>query len=995
VHKNATSLIASLTLIAALCAFAKNEGTVEEPLKDATQSSEFMTSVLRTSDGLPANDILDLRETADGYLWLATYQGLVRFDGLHFKSYFNTPVGLRYSTRVGPLELDASGKLWAVPDQIGAVRRDANGFSELLTNTPVLKARIASLCSDGKNNLLWVDANGVAGSFSIDKPEQVKKIPDAKTLVGSRWVRDFKGKVWMADPRGLRIYEDGVWKNVTVAGTATMIVAPRRAGGMWIARDARLRFVTEDGNEHDVSQFPWKGLSRVTCMFEDRWGRLWIGTLAQGLFCYNDGQIKQAVATANSISCLIDDEHDNVWAGTRGGGLIRLRSRQFFLHNHLTGLENEFVRSLAEDNAGRIWMSCADGRVGWWDKGQWHSLGESEGWRNYDSLCVLPASDGTVWISTIHRGVWRWVNGKMVRHKFNGPMPMEPVVDFLEDHRNRLWMVTDNSGVYCFDGKRVFRAANHGLTNSHIRALAEDVNGNIWAGDWEGSLMRLKEGRWEVMRQSSGHADAVRCLMATKDGIWVGTSNGGLLRYKDGKTVRYSMEQGLPDFCVQQLIVDNQGRMWGGTSHELFQVTINQLIEYADGKRSKVDAITYGRNDGLPDVSFASFCDPKCCRGADGQLWLATASGALHFQPSDLRESKMPQVVIDRTLLDGKPLSASDLQHLRPGAGRLEFCYTAPCLTAPERVRFRYQLVGVDPDWVDGEPTRTATYASIPAGSYSFRVMASSPEGVWNPKLATINLVVHPFFWQTNWFIALIAAVGAGGVVWLVRRATVRRLRLRVEQLHQQQAIDRERTRIAQDIHDELGANLTSIGLLADIGKRNKTISDAVTRDLGQISDTARESVAAMDAIVWALNPRNDSLDNFANYIAQFTRDFFRPTNLRTRLDLPVNLPDRPMTTEMRHQLFLIVKESFNNIVRHAEATEVNVELGCDNGHLRMVIADDGKGLTNRIAAEGQDGLVNLRERIGRIGGTVEISSKNGHGTKLEFRVPMTKTELN
>lgn len=150
-----------------------------------------------------------------------------------------------------------------------------------------------------------------------------------------------------------------------------------------------------------------------------------------------------------------------------------------------------------------------------------------------------------------------------------------------------------------------------------------------------------------------------------------------------------------------------------------------------------------------------------------------------------------------------------------------------------------------------------------------------------------------------------------------------------------------------------------------------------------------------MDAIVWALNPRNDSLDNFANYIAQFTRDFFRPTELRTRLNLPTNLPDRPMTTEMRHQLFLLVKESFNNIVRHAEAKEVNVEIACDNGHLRMVIADDGKGIHKQTSDTGQDGLMNLRDRVGRMGGTVDIGNNNGHGTKLEFRVPIDKARMN
>ncbi len=176
------------------------------------------------------------------------------------------------------------------------------------------------------------------------------------------------------------------------------------------------------------------------------------------------------------------------------------------------------------------------------------------------------------------------------------------------------------------------------------------------------------------------------------------------------------------------------------------------------------------------------------------------------------------------------------------------------------------------------ETARSATYASIPAGHHIFRVQASSPEGVWNSQSATVALAVYPYFWQTSWFLAAVTAALAGGGVWSFRRATVRRLGRRVERLRQQHAVQQERARIAQDIHDELGANLTSIGLLADIGTRHKADPAALARDLDHISQTARSSVAAMDAIVWALNPRNDSLDHFANYVAQFTRDFFRPT---------------------------------------------------------------------------------------------------------------------
>lgn len=974
---------------------SRAESSSTEPPKPAplldksSASSQFITTVWKTGEGLPANEILDVCGTPDGFLWLGTYQGLVRFDGVRFETFFNVPTGSRFGSKTGPLDVDDQGRLWFAPDQVGVICLDKGVFTEVLTNGTILRDRVASLCSDGTNGMMWVDVSGGLGRFSTVPPFTATRLQGAASG-GSRWMRDTTGQLWLKSARGLKLYQHGKWRDVPVPGTATLIATPRREGGMWVAREARLRFVTADGKGRDVATVPWAGQSRVSCLEEDSRGRLWIGTVDYGLYCFSGGEFQEVMPSASSISCLWEDLHGDMWAGTRGSGLVRISDRQFFIHDLNSGLRSQFVRSLAQDTAGRMWLATAEGGLGRWEKGAWNWLGEENGWRRYEPMSILPSSDGGVWISTANRNLLRWANGKLTRQNLGPKPPDEAFMGFLEDRKKRLWMVTDNSGVYCLDNNKLTRySTSQGLPSGLIRCLVEDENGEIWAGDWEGGIAQWKDKRFEIVRKPSGHRDAVRSMVATNGALWIGTSAGGLLRFKSGQTARISIDEGLPDVCIQQLLLDGRGSLWGCTAHTLFQIPMAQLNAVADGKLEKVTAISYGRNDGLPDLSFAAWCDPRSWRTADGELWFATANGAVHFHPGSLRETKPPQVFLEQMFYDGKPATAPALQQLRPGPGRVEFRFTAPCLIAPERVRFRYQLTGVDRDWIDAGAARTATYASIPPGHHEFRVMASSPDGVWGTKPATISLAVHPFFWQTNWFFAGIAAVGAGGCVWAARRATVRRLNRRLEQLRQQQALDRERARIAQDIHDELGANLTSIGLLADLGVRHKMDSNVVARELSQISQTARESVAAMDAIVWALNPRNDSLDHFANYVAQFTRDFFRPTQLRTRLDLPPNLPEHPMNAETRHQLFLIVKESFNNIVRHAQATEVSLEVACCNGDLRLVIADNGKGLPAHAAAEGQDGLMNLQERVKGMGGNLNIESDRERGTRLEFVVPL------
>jgi signal transduction histidine kinase/ligand-binding sensor domain-containing protein len=963
-------------------------------LRDNTDSaSEFMISTWKTGNGLPGNEIQDLKETPDGYLWLGTHQGLVRFDGVRFHTFFGTPTGLRYGTRVEPLAIDARGRLWFTPDQVGLYYRAGGDFTEILTNETILPVRVESLCSDGTNGMMWVDANGGLGRASIDHPGRGEKVNGSGTSGASKWIRDFSGELWLVGPRNFKIYTKGNWRDIAVPGTATFVAAPRRAGGLWVAREARLRYVTADGATREVATVPWRGQSRVQCMMEDSSNRLWIGTVGQGLFCYSNGEFKHVVPTASSINCLLEDSEENIWVGTRGGGLIRVRQRQFFMHDLGTGLQNEFVRSLSQDQTGRVWVVTAEGGLGWWQEGAWHQLGEADGWPGYDSLSVLPSQDGGVWISTARRGIWRWSNGKFARQSTGTKSPKEPATDLLEDRQGRLWMVTDNSGIYCLEGNTLTGySTEEGLPSNLMRRMVEDETGEIWAGDWEGGIARFRGQRWELVRKSSGHADAVRSMVAADGALWIGTSAGGLLRLKNGQSARVSVTQGLPDASIRQLLSDGQGGLWGGTPHKLFRVSLARLNAVMEGHEQELDTISYGRSDGLPDLSFSSWCDPRCWRTTAGELWFATANGAVYFQPSRLRASKPPRPVLEQTLLDGK---STALRHLRPSVGRLEFRFSAPCLTAPERVRFRYQLTGVDSDWVDAETTRTATYASIPAGDHVFRVVASSPEGVWGSEAASIAFSVSPYFWQTHWFLAAVTAAFAGGSVWIIRRATVHRLRRRLEESRRQHAVDRERARIAQDIHDELGANLTRIGLLADMGARHKLDPPAVARDLDQISETARESVAAMDAIVWALNPRNDSLDNFANYVAQFTRDFFAPTQLRIRLDLPTNLPVQPLAAETRHQLFLLLKESFNNIVRHARASEVHVALACEADQLRLTIADDGQGLADHPAGAGRDGLINLQERIERLGGSLRIESKTSQGVKLEFILPVAKLRFN
>jgi len=310
---------------------------------------------------------------------------------------------------------------------------------------------------------------------------------------------------------------------------------------------------------------------------------------------------------------------------------------------------------------------------------------------------------------------------------------------------------------------------------------------------------------------------------------------------------------------------------------------------------------------------------------------------------------------------------------------------------APEKNRFRYWLEGLERDWVEAGAQRVATYPRLPPGRYQFRVIAANNDGVWNETGASVGFTVLPAFWQTWWFITVTVVMVLGGGGWLVRYDSVRRLRRKLHRLEERHALEKERARIAQDIHDELGASLTRIALLTELGRKHREQPEEVSADLGKISVTAREAVRAMDAIVWAVNPRNDSLDHFANYVSQFAEDFFRLTPIRCRLDVPADLPEQHLPTEARHQLFLAVKESLNNVVRHSGANEVWLRMHCEDAELKIDVEDNGRGLPGEPAqpGAGQDGLANIRSRVERLGGRFAVESEPGRGTRLRLVLPL------
>ena len=390
-------------------------------------------------------------------------------------------------------------------------------------------------------------------------------------------------------------------------------------------------------------------------------------------------------------------------------------------------------------------------------------------------------------------------------------------------------------------------------------------------------------------------------------------------------------------------------------------------------------------------------------------------SGIAAVSADNLKENpEPPPVVIERVTANGQTVAAyqaGGLQepsnavvplelgrtaahlNLPPGQRRVEFAFTALSFTKPETIGFRYRLHPVDKDWVEADTLRTATYAQIPPGNYRFEVSACNNEGVWNATGAKLDLTAEPYWWESVWFRVLGPLAAAGLTGWGILAGVRRRHRHQIERLELQQATERERARIAADLHDEMGANLTQIGLLCERARHEFDHPANAQAHLDRALASTHALAGQLDAVVWAVDPASDSLEHFVQYLSNHARDFLELADIRVRLEVPEDLPAMTLSSVSRHHLFLAAKEALHNVVRHAGATRVAVRVRPQPEAVIVEIEDDGMGLPAAgTTAPGADGLTNMTRRMTRIHGRCEVlTGRDGHGTLLRFTMPLTE----
>ncbi|HVV72990.1 MAG TPA: sensor histidine kinase, partial [Verrucomicrobiae bacterium] len=471
-------------------------------------------------------------------------------------------------------------------------------------------------------------------------------------------------------------------------------------------------------------------------------------------------------------------------------------------------------------------------------------------------------------------------------------------------------------------------------------------------------------------------------------------------RYDHGEWTRYTTAQGLVSDKIGYILEDQLGFLWLGSNAGLMRFAKAALNKFAHDHSTteSIPCRVFGKSDGLPTSECSSGSQPGACLTREGRLYFPTIRGLVVLDPTQLQlNSNPPPVAIESVRIDGvlqtpDALRFAPLQTITVPASKesLEISYSSLNLSAPDKGFFKYIMEGHEKTWTERPGSvRYARYSKLPAGHYHFRVRASNEDGVWNDTGASLAVVVLPPFWQTWWFITASSLALLGLIVGSVHYVSTQKLQRQLASMRQQEALEKERARIARDLHDQLGANLTQVALLGEMAESDKELPNEVESHARQISQTARETTRALDEIVWTVNPSNDTLDGLINYVCKYAQEYLALAGLKYRLDVPPNLPSLPISPELRHNAFLAAKEAVNNVVKHSKASSAWLRLELHPDRFVLEIEDDGRGLNPADQKKGRNGLKNMRKRMQDVGGTFEVVSRPGGGTIVRLAAPV------
>lgn len=1012
-----TSLLRGILFSVALVCFTLAPPFARADALATTFPQDLTLRAWNKQQGLPDDSVTSVLQTRDGYLWVGTSSGLARFDGIRFAVMSPQNWKSNSALCITALCEDSRGKLW-----IGTQNNGLFYYQEGLAN---LRAQREGLGTQTINSI----AEDTTGALWVGTPSGLTRLEGATFVHFSTkdgLPNDFvsnvhvarSGTLWITTRAGMCQFKNGKIEPVQFQTDSpsrnpeSLGVYEDRRGKLWAFGDTYLVNMTD--GQH-LNHFASGDATRIWSLCEGRNGELWIGTSGKGLYCFEDDKFLPVTLhngeIASDVRAICEDRQGNLWLGTHGDGLVRLQPRNVSVLDANAGLPNRPPVCLAITPQGHAWIGFD--RAGLYEgaAGNFAQFPARPGLQNLVwSLCVTP--DSNLWVGTPGDGLYCVAKQKMMHLT---------TADGLSDNWITSLAANADGAIWVGTAARLHRIANgaiesfgtaDGLPNAAVTAIVTGHNGSMLLGFSDGTIVREDRDQFaRVTNAEPAEAKPIHGLFEdSSKRIWVGTA-GRLSCIMGNRYLDWNLPAGAADKSILGVIGTDDGDLWFSTDRSVYSVSEKELNAWLSGQAPFRPRLMF-RADSAPNAT-APYGWPRTVKSDSGALWFATDSGIVKVDSgSPAIDASPPPVLIEDISVNGQlrfpalekssPNAKANLPDRFPSKVRsLDIHFTALDLSAPEKIRFRHRLEGSDSDWVtDGDLTREVHYPLLANGAYTFRVQAGNADQEWFPTEASFRFIIPTPVWRAPWALAAYAVAGLILAWALARVILARRFRHRLAALAAQQAMERERMRIARDMHDEIGSKLTKISFMSERAKRELQGQELVAQKLDSIAGTSRDLLQTLDEIVWAVNPHNDTLEHLAAYLGQYATEYLQNTAVECELHMPRGLPHHPLAAEARHNLFLAFEESLNNALKHGHASRVHVDMGIRSSQFEITIEDNGCGFDQELTkslsnqnggprGRSGNGLQNMRQRLDILGGHCTIRSSPGHGTTVVLSVPL------
>ncbi|HET9445803.1 MAG TPA: two-component regulator propeller domain-containing protein [Steroidobacteraceae bacterium] len=947
--------------------------------------------------GLPGTPTA-MAQTTDGYLWVGTRNGLVRFDGVRFVPFTPPPGEELRSSRILSLRGSRDGSLW-IGTRSG-LHRWRRGRLTAYLDAP---ASIMTILEDD-NGKVWFtrsslpadNKHGVLCEVVGDRSQCHITPDDMAVRLAKDLKRDSQGNLWTVSDTALVRFRDGSTRVWLPAGLkehnlidVVQSVAPDRDGAVWVGAMQPSRGLGLLRLENDeLRSFVAPGLDgrklSVGSLWIDREQMLWIGTQNEGVYRWHAGKVSRFGRadglSSDTVQNIFEDREGTMWILTTQG-IDAFRDLRVASVSSREGLSADLANAVLAASDGAVWINAWHSLDAWRD-GKMTSLKAGSGLPGEEVTAMLQERDGTLWIG-IDRDLTVFESGKFKPIRTADGKPLGSMTSIAQDVAGDIWVVTHTPQMLrrIRDRKVVEQISRTDVPFIHGVMVADPIDG-IWLPLTDGKLGRYRRGQLESFDIRSEPGFAVTALVAFADGTMMASSLRGLASLREGKVQLMTAENGLPCREIHTLLKDRDEGMWLYASCGVIFIAHDQMRAWWKNPHAELSFRVLDSLDGAQPARGNFF--PKASVGPDGRLWFANAGVVQMVDPQRLGGNSLPPPVqIEQVVADRVSFAVGEQVQLPPNTRDLQIDYTGLSFVVPQKTRFRYRLVGYDSDWQDVGTRRQAFYMDLPPRDYVFQVTASNNDGVWNEAGAAVSIVIPPTFTQTRSFLVL-CAVAAMALLWGAYAVRIRQVTARERSRLQERLSERER--IARELHDTLLQGMQGLILevqaAADAREPSrKALNEALDRADALLAE-GRDRVKDLRSSTAALVSLRQRLLEALEHVSAQERAKLRVIEKGTPRDL---------YPSVREEVVSIASEAIMNALRHASATTIEIELSYERRGLRISVRDDGRGMeesTIRSGREGHFGLLGMQERTKRIRGELNIWSRPGAGTETSLTVP-------